>query len=274
MDSSLADYYTILGLDPEASPESVKIAFRRLARQNHPDLRADCDTEAEKALIHARMAQLNEAYAILSNPKTRREYDERLRMECALVSKGASSTAATEGRAEHAQPAAGRTQRTRMRPQYESDTTVIGELSKHLRQTLVGKRSKFAWNPVALEGFDWSLEAVTWSACHCVALRGFPILDALRAKKFVNYAEMAITVCKRPIRKNHFLFLVPFVEMTEWEPVASPIQLFLGKGSSASNLPPIGVILLDLHHGRTLRLGSRFADKRFERLIQTISVRP
>jgi DnaJ-class molecular chaperone len=64
-----ADYYQILGLDREASPTEVKRAFRRLARELHPDVN-DHDPEAEEKFKAAA-----EAYEVLSDPERRRTYD-------------------------------------------------------------------------------------------------------------------------------------------------------------------------------------------------------
>lgn len=59
------DYYRILQVHPEASPEVIQAAYRRLARQRHPDSGGS----------DAAMQELNEAYEVLSDPVKRREYD-------------------------------------------------------------------------------------------------------------------------------------------------------------------------------------------------------
>ena len=67
------DYYHILGLETDATPEDVRLAYRRCVREVHPDLnpeRADWATE--------QIQRVNEAYDVLRNPTKRREYD-RLR---------------------------------------------------------------------------------------------------------------------------------------------------------------------------------------------------
>lgn len=63
------DYYQTLGIDPEATERQIKEAYRKLAFQYHPDRTADRPDSAEM------MKAVNEAYAVLSNPDKRREYD-------------------------------------------------------------------------------------------------------------------------------------------------------------------------------------------------------
>jgi molecular chaperone DnaJ len=62
------DYYEILGVSRTASPEELKAAFRRLARQYHPDVNKAEDSEE-------RFKEVNEAYAVLSDQDKRAAYD-------------------------------------------------------------------------------------------------------------------------------------------------------------------------------------------------------
>jgi DnaJ-class molecular chaperone len=63
------DYYRILGLEPSASPKHMKEAYRELAFKYHPDRNKGNPQASEK------MKALNEAYAVLSDPAKRRQYD-------------------------------------------------------------------------------------------------------------------------------------------------------------------------------------------------------
>jgi molecular chaperone DnaJ len=63
------DYYEVLGVNRGASPEELKSAFRTLARKYHPDVNKEPDAEEK-------FKEINEAYAVLSDPDKRRAYDQ------------------------------------------------------------------------------------------------------------------------------------------------------------------------------------------------------
>lgn len=64
------DYYKVLGVDKEADAAAIKKAYRKLARQNHPDSNPGNDA------AEARFKDVAEAYDVLSDTKKRAEYDE------------------------------------------------------------------------------------------------------------------------------------------------------------------------------------------------------
>ena len=64
------DYYKVLGVSKDAKPDEIKKAFRKLARDNHPDQNQN-DPKAEQ-----RFKDISEANSVLSDPAKRKEYDE------------------------------------------------------------------------------------------------------------------------------------------------------------------------------------------------------
>jgi len=64
------DYYKVLGVSREATDKEIKQAYRRLARQYHPDVNPG-DKQAEE-----KFKEISEAYEILSDPEKRKKYDQ------------------------------------------------------------------------------------------------------------------------------------------------------------------------------------------------------
>jgi curved DNA-binding protein CbpA len=65
--NSFQDHYAVLGLAPTAAPDVIRAAYRVLAQRHHPDRNAHTDGSD--------MVRLNQAYAVLSCPTRRAEFD-------------------------------------------------------------------------------------------------------------------------------------------------------------------------------------------------------
>jgi len=79
------DYYRVLQVDPDAEPEVIAAAYRKLAAKYHPDVNSSPEA-------NTRMQEINVAYGVLGDPSARAEYD-RARGARWTASFGGSSTA-------------------------------------------------------------------------------------------------------------------------------------------------------------------------------------
>ena len=64
------DYYEVLGVGQNANIDDIKKAFRKLAKQHHPDM-----NDGDKA-CEAKFKEVNEAYEVLSDPEKKSRYDQ------------------------------------------------------------------------------------------------------------------------------------------------------------------------------------------------------
>jgi curved DNA-binding protein CbpA len=81
----LASHYSLLQVPEQASADELRQAFRRLSKRFHPDTTSLPASEAEQAF-----QRLRQAYAVLSDPDTRRRYDAELRLARVAASAAAA----------------------------------------------------------------------------------------------------------------------------------------------------------------------------------------
>ncbi|HEY8965030.1 MAG TPA: DnaJ domain-containing protein, partial [Candidatus Methylacidiphilales bacterium] len=86
MPNEVPDYYAVLSVPPKASPEEIKVAFRRLAHRYHPDKNRGNDPEAAAAVEKFNAVRV--AYEILGDAEKKAEYDSSRRLKSWLASMG------------------------------------------------------------------------------------------------------------------------------------------------------------------------------------------
>lgn len=79
------DFYAILGIAKDASDADIKKAYRKLAREHHPD------TNSGNASAEKKFKDISEAYSVLSNPEDRQQYDAIRAMGGARFAPGAGA---------------------------------------------------------------------------------------------------------------------------------------------------------------------------------------
>ena len=72
---SKRDYYEVLGVPKSASDDEIKKAYRKLAMKFHPD-RVSTLPEAEKKKAEEKFKELQESYAVLSDPQKKQMYEQ------------------------------------------------------------------------------------------------------------------------------------------------------------------------------------------------------
>ena len=242
----MKDYYAILGLDPDASSESVKIAYRRLANQYHPDRLVGASPE-ELARSSDRMREINEAYSILSR-RTRGRV---------LPSRGGERPPVVVV----PQPRPVETVRPDVSVVFSS---ISAELSEKVRRAVSATGSK--WQMATFEGFDWAMVSGSLLSKFAVAFRGFPLVDLDVTRKFTNYADVVIENSSS-YRKNFLLFLIGFQRITQPEQVAAVCRQFC-YGSRGGKTAELEIALVDVGHAKTVMCGPKVRDERYGRMLQ------
>ena|SRR2546426_1292573 len=88
--SGAPDYYRILRVDPQAEPEVINAAYRKLAAMYHPDVDPSPDAKT-------RMVEINQAYGILRDPDTRAAYDRARGIATQRAAAAAGASTARSG---------------------------------------------------------------------------------------------------------------------------------------------------------------------------------
>ncbi|GFR50262.1 hypothetical protein Agub_g12449, partial [Astrephomene gubernaculifera] len=92
----MGDYYRVLGVNPGASQDEIKVAFRKLALLHHPDRHAGA-TEAKQAESASKFKAITEAYDVLTDDRKRTQYEASVRSRSSGGGGGGSSSSSAGG---------------------------------------------------------------------------------------------------------------------------------------------------------------------------------
>lgn len=135
-----SDYYQTLGISAEANQAQVKQAYRRLAKQLHPDVQSEktaCEGSVEGS-AHDKIARVNAAYEVLGDVSERRRYDaqreagRRSHLESAANSRATRSASAQQAYRKRP-PVSDTTIEQWLRGVYNPTDRLIGQIIKPLK---------------------------------------------------------------------------------------------------------------------------------------------
>jgi hypothetical protein len=150
------------------------------------------------------------------------------------------------------------------------DISVVREFSTQLQNELLSDKRTFVWRVLRQEGFDWAAQSSFLLAGYYVALRSFGTADPSAAQKVINYATVAVEGSLSRLKKNFYLFLMPFQRISDPDQVQALLRRLAGDGIQPGARAQM--VLLDVAHGRSLPCGPRIEDKRFAQLLAKLGL--
>lgn len=258
----MKDYYAILGLSPDASLDDIKRAYRVRAREAHPDRFSHLGDAAEDQAT-ALMADLNEAYAALSDPDQKREYD----LELGAFRSGAPPPPPRPRPAQAPAPEPSPApRRERAVAGEDVSSTVVREFANRLRKDLLESKKPVPWTERKFDGFDWALESGMFVTHYYVASRTYATVDLSAAQVFVHNMEKAIQQGNHVFKNDFFLFLLAFQRLVEPEQVQAVLRRFQTTKMSTK----VSSFLLDVSHGRSLQCGPFIKDETYLAVLKAL----
>lgn len=276
----LKDYYFVLGVSRAASLDEIKVAYRKLAAECHPDKAAAQGAEAQAAAAQ-KMLELNEAMGILTNPARRAEYDEIIELiperspeARAGLKRPPPTPAASEPEAtaepEQEKPVA----KPPPPPDASREQTAAGrnlaleERVRSLKKALKGLSLR--WKESKPKGWDWALAAGDMRRSVLVVYRHQESLSLLSAGRLRSELEALLGERKRALRLTAVIALVSYDRLMDAQAVAKKLQA-LGPSPRGwlKNVYP-GVVLYDGQTNRAALFGPTVPDPEVKRVVQVL----
>ena len=237
------DFYTFLGLNPDATAEAIKKTYRKLARKFHPD-RHHNRSEEERAHANERMVEISGAFRILINPTERAAYDQKRAEEQARLQTHAAA----------ARSSAVRTQ-TSTKLGRDISRDFLGKLFAQLGSSHDGVR----WKEQRSQSRDWtrSLHFSSVSASFFLQFYRTQHATPSLARQFVRNAEAFVKSQKSLWRNTYCIFVLAFENVTSPNEMMAICNRFtrLGKSGLWAQWRAV-IVLLD-----TLKMRSVFSGR-------------
>lgn len=257
------DYYAILDVPPDASARLIKENHRLMVQRYHPDL-YKVPEEAEAAT--RRMAEINEAYAVLSDKKRRAEYDVR-KKAAAVPSSAPTSTPKPKVDWEAT--------KTPSVPKAAAsnpalDEAVAEEFLESLRKLVSHRGSAMKLREENEKPWLWSFSGGTWSKSCWVSLARLPELN-------VNPLRTILTQCAHIVGKrgsgwkdSFFVFVLATESISDGENTLKLCRSYCNEKENSTRGRLVNIVILDLKRRRSIVCGKRPADSHQQALLDTL----
>lgn len=269
----IKDYYRLLGLPRGAPLDEIKSAYRRLAAQYHPDKVAGLGPEVQE-VAQAKMLELNEAMALLSDPAKRPGYDEVLDLiperpvpqPAAPASPPVEPAAGEEGALEsvdgEAAPDAD-SEASHAMPKRASAAAPVPSVSRDLFLEQQGRELKtgiqgltMQWRESAVRGWQWVLESGDWRRCVVVAHRHIESLSLLSVRGFLSAFESMVGERKLTTKGTTIFGVITYENLMDATTVREQIQSIVGGTRGLFKTVTPLIVLHDARSQRTVLFGT------------------
>lgn len=257
----LKDYYAILGVNADATAAEIKKAFRALAHQYHPDrvqAGSSSDATAEK------MIELNEAFAVLSDEKRKKEYDD-------LRSGKKSAVVAEKVEPDWEIPTAKPASLYTVPKNVAVDQTVNSDFLEKIKNLLTQNPSlKLQENNE--KSWTWALTGGTWAGHYWVGLRSCSTLSPSVAREILAQSHAVITKNRSGWKTNFFVFILAFQNLTEGESVLRILRTFCKSEGNSKNKNHVNIVAMDMSQRRSVLCGEKSSEGPMAELLATMAV--
>jgi len=264
----IKDYYRLLGLPRGAPLSEIKSAYRRMAAQYHPDKVAGLGPEVQE-VAQAKMLELNEAMALLSDDARRAEYDEVLDLipERPMASAATAPSSAepppevseaAAAEAESAESDQGAPAPLRATapapPSSVSRELFLEQQGRELKTGIQGLTMQ--WRESKVRGWQWVLESGDWRRSIVVAHRHIESLSLLSVRGILSSFESMLGERKLTTKGTTIFGVITYENLMDATTVRDQIQSIVGGTRGLfKTVTPI-IVLHDARSRRTVLFGT------------------